>query len=312
MREDVVVRILRGYMMIKYLVMDIDGSLTDGKIYFGNDGEMMKAFSVKDGYAIKHLLKRAGIEPIVITARSSEIVMNRCAELEISKIYQGKVDKLVVLNEILCGESLQSCAYFGDDILDLDCISAVKEARGITGSPADAAIEVRGKVDYVCLNKAGEGALREFTEWLMSADVEMISVKKRVDAAIDYIESMDKSELKPGIYVVNDNFYYIVQEYMTGQTRECHLESHRKNINIQWILQGEEIVEIADCARLCVEKDYDTESDVMFWRRPERTAESMLRKNSYIVIYPETAYMAHSVIGIPEKIKKIVARVKVF
>ena len=296
--------------MIKYLVMDIDGSLTDGKIYFGNDGEMMKAFSVKDGYAIKHLLKEAGIEPVVITARSSEIVMNRCAELEISKVYQGKTDKVTALNEIFCGGNLQECAYFGDDVLDLGCIDAISKAGGVTGCPADAASEVRGRVDYVCLNKAGDGALREFVEWLTSMDMEMTPARERVDAAIDYIESMDKVVLKPGKYVVNDNFYYIVQEYMSGQAGECHLESHRKYIDIQWIFQGEEAVEMADCVRLSAEKEYDTESDVMLWKHSKRMVKSVLRETSYIDVYPGTAYMVHDVTNNPVKIKKVVAKVK--
>ena len=75
--------------MIRYLVMDIDGSLTDGKIYMGPTGETMKAFSIKDGYAINFILKPAEILPVVITARTSEIVQKRCQELGISPNYDA-------------------------------------------------------------------------------------------------------------------------------------------------------------------------------------------------------------------------------
>ena len=106
--------------MVKYLIMDIDGTLTDGKIYMGPGGEAMKAFSVKDGYVINFILKPAGIVPIVITARKSQIVQNRCDELGIKEVYQGKLDKITMLKEIVGEENLGQCAYFGDDILDLE------------------------------------------------------------------------------------------------------------------------------------------------------------------------------------------------
>ena len=75
--------------MVKYLVMDVDGTLTDGKIYMGNDGEAMKAFSIKDGCGIHDILIPAGSTPVTITGRNSRIVENRCGEFEIKEIYQG-------------------------------------------------------------------------------------------------------------------------------------------------------------------------------------------------------------------------------
>ncbi len=82
---------------IKYLVMDVDGTLTDGKIYMGNSGEVMKAFSVKDGCGIHDILIPSGITPVIITGRKSDIVLNRCNEIGINEVYQGisnKIDKL--------------------------------------------------------------------------------------------------------------------------------------------------------------------------------------------------------------------------
>lgn len=78
---------------IKYLVMDVDGTLTDGKVYIGNNGEICKAFCIKDGYGIRNLLIPSGIIPIIITGRESAIVFNRCRELGITRIYQGISDK---------------------------------------------------------------------------------------------------------------------------------------------------------------------------------------------------------------------------
>lgn len=79
-------------MNIKLLVMDVDGTLTDGKIYMSADGELLKAFNIKDGYAIVHL-KDKQIVPVIITGRSSEILVRRCRELGIVELYQGIEDK---------------------------------------------------------------------------------------------------------------------------------------------------------------------------------------------------------------------------
>lgn len=149
---------------IRYLIMDVDGSLTDGKIYIGPSGEAMKAFSVKDGYAINHLLPDNGIIPVIITGRSSEIVSRRCGELGITEVYQGVENKLRMLRTIT--EDLSKAAYFGDDIPDLDCMKEIISAGGIAGCPADAVSEVRDTCDYVCTQNGGDGALREFVEWL--------------------------------------------------------------------------------------------------------------------------------------------------
>ena len=80
--------------MIKYLVMDVDGTLTDGKIYMGNDGEMMKAFDIKDGCGIHDILITAGITPVIITSRSSKFLENRCKKLEITNLHQGIKNKI--------------------------------------------------------------------------------------------------------------------------------------------------------------------------------------------------------------------------
>lgn len=155
---------------IRILCMDIDGTLTDGKIYMGAKGEIMKAFSVHDGYAIKHILRDCGIVPVVITARENDIVNNRCKELGISEIYQGCSNKIEKLKEIADkfsllydGDMIPGVAYIGDDMLDLDCIKSSE----VSGCPANSCKEIKRNVDYVCEAKGGEGAVREFIEWIL-------------------------------------------------------------------------------------------------------------------------------------------------
>ena len=110
--------------MIKLLVMDVDGTLTDGKIYMGNEGEVFKAFDIKDGCGIHDLLKPNGIEPIIITGRRSKILENRAKEIGINSLFQGVSDKVLKLNEILSERNLElsDVAYIGDDINDLTCM----------------------------------------------------------------------------------------------------------------------------------------------------------------------------------------------
>lgn len=150
---------------IKLLVMDVDGTLTDGHIYIGSGGEMMKAFHVKDGYAVTHLLPERGIVPVIITGRSSDIVEERCRELNITELHQGVSDKLAKLKELIrkYGVSANETAYIGDDLNDLECIRFC----GFTGCPADAVPEIREAVDYICRQKGGSGAVREFAEQIV-------------------------------------------------------------------------------------------------------------------------------------------------
>lgn len=149
-------------MKIKMLVMDVDGTLTDGHIYIGAEGEMMKAFHVQDGYAIAHVLPEKGIIPVIITGRNSKIVKSRAAELKISHLHQGITNKLSKLKEVAAalGISAEEIAYIGDDVNDLDCIRYC----GLTACPADAVPVVRNSVVYVCERNGGSGAVREFID----------------------------------------------------------------------------------------------------------------------------------------------------
>jgi 3-deoxy-D-manno-octulosonate 8-phosphate phosphatase (KDO 8-P phosphatase) len=149
---------------IKMLVMDVDGTLTDGKIYVGDNGEVFKAFNVKDGYRLINLDKY-DIIPVIITGKISEILTKRAAELKIEEVYQGVDDKLKVLYEVIQRYQLsyENVAYIGDDENDLECMKVCH----LKACPADAIDEVIGTVDYVCNNNGGNGAVREFIDLIL-------------------------------------------------------------------------------------------------------------------------------------------------
>lgn len=156
---------------IKYLVLDVDGTLTDGKIYMSDQGEFMKAFNIKDGYGIHDLLIPSGIVPIILTGRKSEILSNRCKEIGISQVIQGVSNKLSEL--CLWVSDLSSVAYIGDDLNDFDCMQAVKKAGGIVACPSDAVQKIKENADYVAVSRGGDGAVREFIDYLIGAQTNM-------------------------------------------------------------------------------------------------------------------------------------------
>lgn len=154
--------------------MDVDGTLTDGKIYIGSQGEVFKVFDVKDGCGIKDLLPEIDIIPVIITARTSDALKYRCKELNIEELHQGVRNKKLVLEEIINKYSdifkeklsLKNCAYIGDDILDLQCMESIKIAGGLIGCPNDAIENVKKIADFISSKNGGNGAVREFIEWI--------------------------------------------------------------------------------------------------------------------------------------------------
>lgn len=149
---------------IKMLVMDVDGTLTDGKIYYGSSGEIFKAFDVRDGY---RLIKcdEYGIITAIITGKSSEIVAGRARDLKIKEVYQGISNKIEILTMLIDKYKLSKnqVAYIGDDVNDLECM----EYCGFSACPADALEEVKTKVDYICKNIGGHGAVRELIDMII-------------------------------------------------------------------------------------------------------------------------------------------------
>lgn len=154
---------------IKYFVMDVDGTLTDGKIYMGNHGELMKAFNIKDGCGIHDILLPYNIKPVIITGRKSDIVANRCKELGITIVHQGVSNKL---QELMCiTKDLKTVAYIGDDINDLLVMKPVKEAGGLVGAPKDAVKQVLEIADFIADHNGGDGAVRDFIDWIVGGEL---------------------------------------------------------------------------------------------------------------------------------------------
>jgi len=150
---------------IKVLLLDVDGVLTDGGVYYSASGHEAKKFNTQDGYGIVKL-REAGVKVGIITGRSSEIVKRRADELGIEEVHQNLEDKLVAYEGILARFNVRDAdvAYVGDDEPDLPILRRV----GFSAAPADAADVVRRSVDYVCKRSGGSGAVREVIDLVLS------------------------------------------------------------------------------------------------------------------------------------------------
>ena len=150
--------------MIKLILLDVDGTLTDGGIYLGNSGEELKKFNVKDGYAIVNAQK-LGIEFGIITGAKSELVSKRAERLKIKYLYQDISEKTVILDEIMqiTGLQKEEIDYMGDDLNDIKIMKKV----GFSGTPLDGVNEAKIIADFVSTKNGGEGAVREFIETIL-------------------------------------------------------------------------------------------------------------------------------------------------
>ncbi|MDH4201177.1 MAG: hypothetical protein OEV66_12505 [Spirochaetia bacterium] len=151
---------------IKVLFSDIDGTMTDGQLYYGEHGEALKVFNVKDGAGIKRWIS-AGNEFGVISARSSQIIITRMNELGVKHVITGAADKNLAMNLWLSENqySWENLAYIGDDMNDLMVISKA----AVSAAPSDAAALIISSVQYHCMNSGGRGALREFIDFLLDS-----------------------------------------------------------------------------------------------------------------------------------------------
>ncbi len=175
---------------IKLLAMDVDGVLTDGRLFFSGDGDTLKAFNSQDGHGLK-MLKSTGVNTAIITGRQSEIVARRAKELGIDIVLQGREDKLAALIEVTntLNLNMTQAAYMGDDLPDLSAI----QAAGVGIAVANAASGVAERADYVTRARGGEGAVREACEWLLQAQGKWPSILKDYCLA----ESSDNGETTP-------------------------------------------------------------------------------------------------------------------
>ena len=307
--------------MIKFLVMDVDGTLTDGKIYMGVDGECLKAFDIKDGYALHTLLKENGIIPVIITARKSSMVEHRCKELGVSEIHQGVMKKLDCLKGVIEKYSsadqlydLSNVAYIGDDLLDLQCMNPIKESGGIAGCPSNAAKEVIAVCDFISQYKGGEGAVRDFVEYLIAYNGEKdgsLSLEKRCFEAVNFLSQLSDNDLSLGRHDVNEGFFYNVIEYDTTDEVDKPFESHRKYVDIQLLIAGEEIMQVIDISRLQAIVLYDPNKDYTLYKPSRCPASNVLRPNSVMILYPTDAHRTIAFNGKTCKVKKVVGKVKI-
>lgn len=151
---------------IRLLVLDVDGVLTDGRLYFSSRGEEMKCFHVRDGAGIVHLL-RAGLQVAVISGRSSRAVERRMSELGVTWVRQGIEDKQAALRELLdiLGLTVQSVACMGDDVADLPLLEVARLAVTV----ADAHASVKSRAHFITQAKGGRGAVREVCDLILES-----------------------------------------------------------------------------------------------------------------------------------------------
>ncbi|HEB50552.1 MAG TPA: 3-deoxy-D-manno-octulosonate 8-phosphate phosphatase [Desulfobulbus sp.] len=163
---------------VRLLLLDVDGVLTDGTIMYTSDGGESKGFNTRDGFGLR-ILQDGGVEVGLITARTSEAVRRRAADLGLAHVYQGCRDKLAVYEEILAASGLRppQTAYMGDDWLDLPLLGRV----GLALAPADAVAEVRQRVHYVTGQGGGHGAVREVCDLLLEARGALAAALARYD-----------------------------------------------------------------------------------------------------------------------------------
>lgn len=148
----------------KLMITDIDGVWTNGGMYYTEQGDVMKLFSVKDGWGVS-MLRLYGIETVIMTGEQTDIVTQRAKKLKIERCFLGVKDKLQKAKE-LCDELqilLQDVAFIGDDINDLRLLQAV----GLSAAPANAPHYVKSAVDIVTVSEGGDGAFREFVETIL-------------------------------------------------------------------------------------------------------------------------------------------------
>lgn len=158
--------IYRNAKEVKLLVLDVDGVLTDGKLWYGASGEELKSFSTLDGQGIK-LLQNTDISVAIITARFSSLVAKRAEELRIQNLYMGVHNKLACLRDLQkqLGISMNGTAYVGDDLPDLACI--IEVGLGVAVNNAHPIILDRAFCQTTKVG--GAGAVREVCDWILEA-----------------------------------------------------------------------------------------------------------------------------------------------
>lgn len=167
---------MEGMKDIRLLVMDVDGTLTDGAMYYGPNGEVMKRFMTRDGMGIT-LLQKAGIRTAIITSEDTPIVQARAQKLKIEHVLLGVHDKSTALRSLASALAipLEHIAYIGDDVNDLH----VMKICGVSACPADAVAAIRNTARFICSSLGGNGAVREFAEAILLSQNKPITLDEQ-------------------------------------------------------------------------------------------------------------------------------------
>jgi 3-deoxy-D-manno-octulosonate 8-phosphate phosphatase (KDO 8-P phosphatase) len=154
-------------MKIKYLVMDVDGTMTDGAIYYDNNGNELKKFNTKDAVGF-FCAKEAGIKLVVLTGRECNATLRRMQEMKVDYIFQNVKDKHSALTKFMenNGVSSREVAYIGDDLNDFN----VMKISGFKACPLDADPAIIDIADYVSPRKGGEGVIRDVVKKLLESE----------------------------------------------------------------------------------------------------------------------------------------------
>jgi len=166
--------VLERAKAVRLLICDVDGVMSDGLIFMGNNGEELKSFNVRDGYGIRCALT-SGIEVAIITGRKAKLVEDRCETLGITHLYQGQSDKMVAFRDLLGKLAIapENVAYVGDDLIDWPVMAEV----GLSVAVADAHPLLIPRADYVTRINGGRGAVREVCDLLLLAQGKLDEAK---------------------------------------------------------------------------------------------------------------------------------------
>jgi 3-deoxy-D-manno-octulosonate 8-phosphate phosphatase (KDO 8-P phosphatase) len=168
--------IIKKAKKLKLLILDVDGVLTDGRLFFDDNGKEYKCFHARDGHGIK-LLRETGVQVAVISGRKSNSVALRMKSLGVELVYQGHENKIAAFNEIIEKLSLkpEQVAHVGDDLLDLPIMTRV----GLSVAVNDANDAVKDYTDWSTTTKGGLGAVREVCDYIMQSQGTFENVLKR-------------------------------------------------------------------------------------------------------------------------------------
>ena len=213
---------------IKLFVMDVDGVLTDGCMYYSDKGELLKKFNTKDGMGIE-LLQKEGIIPIIITKEASIIVVRRAEKLKIAHVYVNITDKLEFMNQLIekLKISFENIAYIGDDINDIP----VLEKAGLSFAPKDAVDEVKQKATYVLSSRGGHGAVRDAIDFLLF---------QRKNKVVPLTKSTPKIVHKPWgqeVWII-ENEKYSGKFLELNKGMQSSLHYHAKKTETMYVLHG--------------------------------------------------------------------------